>query len=226
MISILSSGRRTHLLSVGAILSDPQQERRGGKSLVRTIVVRFLCRQAPDENSAKIPPNGRLPDAFPGAGAQEKVIAHIRQVFSTQMGFTDEELVPLIAGGHVYGRCHTDRSGFNGPWSNQPTKFTNTYCKRLLKDKWAPVSEKSAQGTGPGSKCPILPKGDGCQFVNKNGDGDLMMLYTDMAFVWEPNWKAMIELYAKELGKFRDDFGKAFKKLTELGVPACTGSKL
>ena len=33
------------------------------------------------------------------------------------MGFNDQEIVAL-SGAHTLGRCHTDRSGFDGPWTN------------------------------------------------------------------------------------------------------------
>ena len=33
----------------------------------------------------------------------------------------------LAAGAHTLGRCHTDRSGFLGPWTNAPTTFSNLY---------------------------------------------------------------------------------------------------
>jgi cytochrome c peroxidase len=52
--------------------------------------------------------DGRLPDASQGA-------RHIRDVFG-RMGFNDQEMVSLI-GAHAVGRCHTDRSGFDGPWT-------------------------------------------------------------------------------------------------------------
>ena len=54
------------------------------------------------------PPNGRLPDASQGA-------QHLRDIFY-RMGFNDQEIVAL-AGAHTLGRCHTDRSGYDGPWS-------------------------------------------------------------------------------------------------------------
>lgn len=31
------------------------------------------------------------------------------------MGFNDNEIVAL-SGAHALGRCHVDRSGFDGPW--------------------------------------------------------------------------------------------------------------
>lgn len=74
------------------------------------------------------PPNGRLPDATKGA-------SHIRNVF-TRMGFTDREMVCLIGGGHAIGRCHKDRSGFDGPWTNMPTGMTNLFFKELLDNTW------------------------------------------------------------------------------------------
>lgn len=70
------------------------------------------------------PPNGRLPDA-------DKDASHIRQVFG-RMGFTDREMVALIGGGHGIGRCHKDRSGYEGPWTNSPMSITNAFFKELF----------------------------------------------------------------------------------------------
>ena len=39
------------------------------------------------------------------------------------MGFNDQEIVAL-SGAHAVGRCHTDRSGFDGPWSFSPVTFS------------------------------------------------------------------------------------------------------
>ena len=66
------------------------------------------------------PPNGRLPDASLGA-------QHLRDVFYRQ-GFNDREIVAL-SGAHTLGRCHVTRSGFDGPWTNNPLKFDNNYFK-------------------------------------------------------------------------------------------------
>ena len=41
---------------------------------------------------------------------------HLREIFY-RMGFSDDEIVAL-AGAHTLGRCHTDRSGWDGPWTN------------------------------------------------------------------------------------------------------------
>lgn len=55
----------------------------------------------------------------------------MRDVFY-RMGFSDREIVALIGGGHTIGRCHKDRSGFEGPWTNTPLTVSNAYFKVLL----------------------------------------------------------------------------------------------
>jgi len=72
-------------------------------------------------------PDGRLPD---GAKGQD----HVRAIFN-RMGFDDQEIVALI-GAHAVGRCHSDRSGFDGPWTFSPTVITNDYYKLLAESKW------------------------------------------------------------------------------------------
>ncbi|KAL5219588.1 hypothetical protein ABZP36_020272 [Zizania latifolia] len=76
------------------------------------------------EDKPQPPPEGRLPDATKGSD-------HLRQVFSVQMGLSDKDIVAL-SGGHTLGRCHKDRSGFEGPWTRNPLQFDNTYFKELL----------------------------------------------------------------------------------------------
>jgi len=83
-------------------------------------------KDAPSEVSC--PPNGRLPDASKGR-------SHIRDVFY-RMGLNDREIVALVGGGHGIGKCHTDRSGYEGPWTNAPTTFTNLYFKELFGKNW------------------------------------------------------------------------------------------
>lgn len=93
------------------------------------------------KDDSKVVPDGRLPDA-------SKTQGHLRDIFY-RMGFNvsslvggrrplmglalvpqplpplppppqDQEIVAL-AGAHALGRCHTDRSGFEGPWTRSPT---------------------------------------------------------------------------------------------------------
>lgn len=82
---------------------------------------------APSE--ASCPPDGRLPDAG-------KKAPHLRDIFY-RMGFNDQEIVAL-SGAHALGRCHTDRSGFDGPWTRAPTTLSSEYFRLLLAEKWVP----------------------------------------------------------------------------------------
>ncbi|KAJ3028056.1 UNVERIFIED_CONTAM: heme peroxidase [Siphonaria sp. JEL0065] len=143
------------------------------------------------------PPDGRLPDAAQGQ-------RHIRDIFY-RMGFNDQEITALI-GAHALGRCHKDRSGFEGPWTRAPTTFSNDYYKRLLEEKWV---ERKWDG----------PK----QFADK-ATGDLMMLPGDLAFYNDRSFYLQSYKYAKDSDLFFKDFSAAFSKLLELGVPFPEGS--
>lgn len=80
-----------------------------------------------DKGADACPPDGRLPDASKGAD-------HVRAVFYRQ-GFNDQEIVALL-GAHALGRCHTSRSGYDGPWTRAPTMFSNDYYRLLLEERW------------------------------------------------------------------------------------------
>lgn len=41
-----------------------------------------------------------------------------------------------LSGAHALGRCHPDRSGWDGPWTNAPTTFSNEYFVQLFENKW------------------------------------------------------------------------------------------
>ena len=137
------------------------------------------------------PPNGRLPDAALGA-------QHLRDVFY-RMGFNDQEIVAL-SGAHTLGFCHTDRSGFEGPWTEEPNVFDNDYYKLLLDVRWT-----------------VRPNFEPLQFENPNGT--LMMLPTDMALVSDPKFNPHVKKYAGDSDAFMADFASAFSTLLELGVP-------
>jgi len=151
-----------------------------------------------DSPAEKCTPDGRLPDASKGND-------HLRSIFG-RMGFSDTEIVAL-SGAHSLGRCHTDRSGFSGPWTRAPTTFSNEYFKLLLSEKWI---EKKWSG----------PK----QYVDAK-TGELMMLPTDLALLSDPVFKKQVELYAKDTSAFAKDFASACVKLFELGVVFPTDTK-
>ena len=64
-----------------------------------------------DRDVSYCTPDGRLPN---GAKGQD----HLRAIFY-RMGFNDQEIVAL-SGAHALGRCHADRSGFEGAWTFSP----------------------------------------------------------------------------------------------------------
>lgn len=155
-------------------------------------------------NDELLPPRGRLPD---GAQAAD----HLRFVFY-RMGFNDQEIVAL-SGAHNLGRCHPDRSGFQGPWSPNMTRFSNMYYKLLLQLNWKKkqLSKESAE------------KGAAWQWVAKapggeEDDEELMMLPTDHSLIEDPGFRPWVEKYAKDKDVFFYDFARAFAKLVELGV--------
>ena len=155
------------------------------------------------EDGTTSDPNDRLPDA--DKGSKVATVQHMRDIFH-RMGFTDQELVALL-GAHAMGRCHTDRSGYWGPWTNAETTFSNEYFRLLMEERWSPkYTHNGKPWTGPD------------QFEDKTGN--LMMLPVDMMLIAEPAFKHWVEIYAKNEDKFFSDFASAFSKLLALGVPA------
>eukprot|EP00604_Paraphysomonas_vestita_P001710 CAMPEP_0174817772 /NCGR_PEP_ID=MMETSP1107-20130205/298_1 /TAXON_ID=36770 /ORGANISM="Paraphysomonas vestita, Strain GFlagA" /LENGTH=324 /DNA_ID=CAMNT_0016028781 /DNA_START=98 /DNA_END=1072 /DNA_ORIENTATION=- len=146
-------------------------------------------------------PDGRLPAADSGCVAAD--VAHLRNIFG-RMGFNDREIVAL-AGAHAIGRCHTEASGYWGPWTNAETTFSNEYFRLLLEEKWTPKkTHNGKKWEGPNQY--------------ENPDGSLMMLPADLSLVKAPEFKPFVELYAKDEKQFFNDFSAAFSKLLELGV--------
>jgi cytochrome c peroxidase len=146
-------------------------------------------------DDSKLPPRGRLPDGAQGSD-------HLRFIFY-RMGFNDQEIVAL-SGAHTLGRCHSDRSGFDGPWVNNPTRFSNQYFRLMTSLQWK--KKKLDNGIE--------------QFVNYDEDTEteLMMLPTDLALKDDKSFKPWVEKYAKDKDIFFADFAKVFEKLLELGI--------
>jgi len=111
-----------------------------------------FCSGRKDAGEDKAIAPGRLPGAeygvCPGVDALGRVngwqnnARHVREVFYRQ-GFNDRDIVALLCGGHVYGRCHTESSGYNGPWVVEPWKFSNEYAADMVNDKWVAVDNKN-----------------------------------------------------------------------------------
>jgi len=134
---------------------------------------------------------GRHPDGDKGSD-------HLRDVFY-RMGLTDQDIVAL-SGAHTTGRCHVDRSGFEGPWTADPLRFDNSYFVDMLNKKWEET--KSSVGNP--------------QF--KDESGNQMMLISDLALMQDEKFKSYVEKYATDEKAFFDDFAVAYQKLLELGA--------
>jgi len=137
-----------------------------------------------------IPENGRLPDASQGA-------KHLRDVFGRQ-GFTDREIVAL-SGGHTLGRCHAIRSGYDGPWTDNPLQFDNSYFKHLMNMEW-----QKRDWAGKEQFEDVATK-------------RLIMLPTDIALKTDPVFSKIAREYADDQGAFFRDFALAFSKLLHNG---------
>jgi cytochrome c peroxidase len=150
-----------------------------------------------------VTPDGRLPNADSGPpGAEKSDADHLRAIFN-RMGFDDQEIVTL-SGAHALGRCHTDASGYDGPWTPTPTTFNNAYFTLLQNLDW-----KKKEWDGP------------YQYVS-GPKGSLMMLPTDLVLIEDKSFKKYVTMYAKDGAKFAKDFTKAFQKLEELGTTNLT----
>jgi len=154
-------------------------------------------------DDSKLPPRGRLPDGAKGAD-------HLRHIFY-RMGFNDREIVAL-SGAHNLGRCHSDRSGFDGKWVNAPTRFSNQYFRLMSNLEWKPK---------------ILSNGVK-QFVNYDEDTEteLMMLPSDMALLSDAEMGPWVKAYAEDKDLFFEDFRNVFAKLLELGIQRDENGKI
>lgn len=140
-----------------------------------------------------VTPDGRLPDATQGAD-------HLRNIFY-RMGFNDQEIVAL-SGAHALGRCHVDRSGFEGPWTFSPTTFSNEFYNLLWNEKWQ------------------WRKWSGPKQLEDKKTKSLMMLPTDYVLVTDKSFKKYAKAYADDEALFFKDFSAVFSRLLELGVPS------
>ncbi|ORY60689.1 peroxiredoxin [Pseudomassariella vexata] len=153
-------------------------------------------------DESKIPPRGRLPDAAQGAD-------HLRFIFY-RMGFNDQEIVAL-SGAHNLGRCHSENSGFEGKWVNQPTRFSNQYFKLLLVNDWK--KKKLDNGLEQ-----FVYVDEEVELEDNEEPEELMMLPTDISLLSDPKFKIWVERYAEDKDLFFDHFSRVFAKLLELGI--------
>eukprot|EP00903_Cladosiphon_okamuranus_P014548 g13495.t1 len=193
-------------------------------------------------------PGGPMGVPDPSASAPQ-----IREVFG-RMGMNDSETVALIGGGHAFGKCHgacptgpgadpmdapwdpwagtcgdpdsptfgkaenTFTSGFEGPWSETPTVWTNNYFVDLLEYDW----EQAVSPAGNTQWTPVL-KPD----ATDSDLPDIIMLTSDVALLTDPDYLAIVEAFAEDIGALELAFANAWYKLTtrDMGpYSRCAGS--
>merc|ERR1719329_1408596 len=99
----------------------------------------------------------------------------LREIFHPK-GLDDKAIVAL-SGAHTVGRCHAERSGFDGPWTSNPNKFDNGYFTELVRKTYQP--ETSTKGK-PQHRCPA---------------SKTMMLISDLALLSDPALKTHVDRY-------------------------------
>ena len=114
------------------------------------------------------------------------------------LGLSAQEMVALI-GAHSLGRCHVERSGYEGRWSRRPGVFSADVFRAMRGERWS-----RRQWAGP------------MQWQNE--DGALMMLPSDLALMEGEETRSWVLKYADDEPLFFTHFQAAFTKLIELGV--------
>merc|ERR1712160_208504 len=81
-------------------------------------------------------------------------------------GLSEEEAVALISGGHAYGRCHREYTGYEGTWMNNAIQFNNEYVTDLIGDEWVPVTGDTKLDTGAFTPDDLRPSPDKRQYID------------------------------------------------------------
>jgi len=170
------------------------------------------------------------------------------------MNMNDTETVALIGGGHAFGKTHgacpagagpspreqptnpwpgkcgtgkgadAFTSGFEGPWTTNPTWWDNSYFANLRAHTW-----KVHKGPGghwqwavDGEASPTAPGPQG-------GRQDIMMMTSDISLLHDPAYAKIVQLYATDQSAFDHAWKHAWYKLTtrDMGpVSRCVGERI
>uniref|UniRef100_A0A7S0LRE2 Plant heme peroxidase family profile domain-containing protein n=1 Tax=Coccolithus braarudii TaxID=221442 RepID=A0A7S0LRE2_9EUKA len=191
-------------------------------------------------------PEGPLGQPLP-----EKSAYDVRDAFA-RMAMNDTETVALIGGGHSFGKTHgacpeghgpspkedpanpwpgkcgdgkganAFTSGFEGPWTTNPTTWDNGYFKNLVSHDW--VVHKGPGGHYQWKVNGTSPSAPGPQ----GGEQDIMMLTSDISLSKDPLYRPIIEDWATDDGAKRFDhaWSHAWYKLVtrDMGpITRCVG---
>jgi len=139
-----------------------------------------------------------VPNPDPTASVRD-----VRSAFS-RMGMNDTETVALIGGGHAFGRTHLYTSGFDGPWTTTPYKWSNEFFFVLLTNDWEKYTSRRGHW----------------QWRTKNRVGpsaNVMRLTTDLALLKDVKYLQIVAEFVADAGKLDNAFAHAWLKLTTSG---------
>lgn len=154
------------------------------------ISTRFGRADAKSSGEAVESQAGRLPEGDKGA-------AHLREIFNAK--HIEDKGIVALSGAHTVGRCHLDRTGFDGAWTENPLKFDNSYFQELLTKKY------KAETTAKGSP------------QHRNAATNTIMLTSDLALMEDPAFVKHVEKYAADQDLFFANFTEAWLKMQENG---------
>lgn len=170
---------------------------------------------AHNPHKSRLPAADLGPDESAPAGASMAVkeaptIAAVRGTFA-RMGFDDKETVALLILGHQYGRCHAEVSGFENAWYGFDPAHWNTYEHGM---GWLSIfatpqhmAQYKPRTTAAGKR----------QFEMFFAGRRWMMLISDMALHWDPEYRKHVVFYHRNRKVFAQDAVAAWTKLIELG---------
>lgn len=141
----------------------------------------------------------------------------VRDTFENRMGWTAQETVVLIGGGHTLGRSHgncaskpdsvadckgvhTSTAGYEGPWTRTPSNWNYDFFDSILNEDW--VATKSPDGfdqwntASPNSKYAKTFK-----------------LTSDLSLAVDPIYREWVVHYQKNPDLFDKDYADAWYKL-------------
>lgn len=201
-----TSGQKSRIFGTTANWSDTGCKVQGNcQSPLAAVTVGliYVNPQGPLKDPADMD-SGNDPD--PAKSATE-----IREVFG-RMGMDDRETAALVAGGHAFGKCHTGTSGFNGPWTTTPFKWSTEFVQASLDEEWEKkvLSNQKIQWQTTNRSSP---------FANT------MRLTADLAFVTDAIYKSIFQGWAEDPNALDLDFKQAWDKLMTQGAQWVNGKK-
>jgi len=141
----------------------------------------------------------------------------VRDTFENRMGWTAQETVALIGGGHTLGRGHgncaskpatvteckgayTSTAGYEGPWTRTPSSWNYDFFDSILNDDW--VASKSPDGL------------DQWNTASPNSKyAKTFKLTSDLALAADPVYREWVIHYNNNPEQFDKDYADAWYKL-------------